>query len=251
MEEGFMKRKLCVLFAALLVLSFAGQAAAYFDDLNLIRSIYTAAGTTEIGSDLGSGVNTFTLNNPGNALRGDLTALSAFDGGQLQVGYWAHDIVNKDFYATGPVGGTMTMFPAKQATADGTMNPVQTNYAQGNSTSYTTTKATLGSYYNKFEVNGNNVGSMGSNLDSQPTTGMTASLADLESVGYIDQSLYFFNYDGSRTRVNGVAVATIRTYLTSDGLSIGTLINPVPVPAAVWLLGTGIVGLVGIRRRKN
>jgi hypothetical protein len=28
-------------------------------------------------------------------------------------------------------------------------------------------------------------------------------------------------------------------------------INPVPVPAAVWLLGSGILGLVGINRRKN
>jgi hypothetical protein len=29
------------------------------------------------------------------------------------------------------------------------------------------------------------------------------------------------------------------------------LLNPVPVPAAVWLLGSGLIGLIGIRRRRN
>ena len=27
--------------------------------------------------------------------------------------------------------------------------------------------------------------------------------------------------------------------------------NPVPVPAAIWLFGSGLLGLVGIARRKN
>ena len=28
-------------------------------------------------------------------------------------------------------------------------------------------------------------------------------------------------------------------------------LNPVPVPAAVWLFGSGLLGLVGIARRKK
>jgi hypothetical protein len=27
--------------------------------------------------------------------------------------------------------------------------------------------------------------------------------------------------------------------------------SPVPVPAAVWLLGSGLIGMIGIRRRRN
>jgi hypothetical protein len=37
------------------------------------------------------------------------------------------------------------------------------------------------------------------------------------------------------------------TMLTAQGADVA----PVPVPAAVWLLGSGLVGLVGLRRRSN
>jgi hypothetical protein len=33
-----------------------------------------------------------------------------------------------------------------------------------------------------------------------------------------------------------------------DGLDVG---NPVPVPAAVWLLGSGLIGRIGMRRRQR
>lgn len=39
---------------------------------------------------------------------------------------------------------------------------------------------------------------------------------------------------------------------TSDTLFSGDVVNsPVPVPAAVWLFGSGLIGLVGIARRKK
>ncbi|MFH1984376.1 MAG: VPLPA-CTERM sorting domain-containing protein [Pseudomonadota bacterium] len=250
-----MKRMMSILLAAFLIFAVAGPAAAYFDDLHLIRSIYTNAGTTEIGSDLGADVSTLTLANPLNDFRGDLIALSAFDGGDLAVGYWAHAQANTDFYATGLVGGTLTMYGRKQSAADGVMNATQALYAAENATTATIIKPDLGSYFNKFEVNGNNLGSMGSILS---TPIMTASLADLATVGYVDQALYFFDYNGSSSAKNGIEVATIRTFLTFDGTTmdlagdkIATVINPsaVPVPAAVWLLGSGLLGLIGIRRR--
>lgn len=32
---------------------------------------------------------------------------------------------------------------------------------------------------------------------------------------------------------------------------IGVVVNPVPVPAAVWLFGSGLIGLIGVARRKK
>jgi hypothetical protein len=31
----------------------------------------------------------------------------------------------------------------------------------------------------------------------------------------------------------------------------GTGVNPVPVPAAIWLFGTGLIGLVGFSKRRK
>ena len=51
-----MKKLLSILGAVLLIISFVGQAAAFFEDQKLIRTIYdsTTGQTTEIASDLGS-----------------------------------------------------------------------------------------------------------------------------------------------------------------------------------------------------
>jgi hypothetical protein len=37
----------------------------------------------------------------------------------------------------------------------------------------------------------------------------------------------------------------------ADGFDLNFRVTPVPVPAAVWLLGSGLIGLIGIRRRSK
>jgi len=78
-------------------------------------------------------------------------------------------------------------------------------------------------------------------------------------LGYIDTSehvspLYTYLLGAYQTRTDSL-------YNPADGLSVsveasyraqGTyLVSAVPVPAAVWLFGSGLLGLVGVARRKK
>jgi hypothetical protein len=49
----------------------------------------------------------------------------------------------------------------------------------------------------------------------------------------------------------GAADSGIYAITFTNGVSISTNVSPVPVPAALWLFGTGLLGLVAVARRKN
>ena len=262
-----MKKLAVIAAAAMLVFGFVGQAAAFFDDLSLIRSIYdTASPTIEVGSDLGPDVSTFSLTNPIHLYRGDqLDWDNLFVGGlaDLRIGYFAHDVANKDFYMTGYIdGGSLWMGASKQANADTAFNNVQRYYDDDGFLGQTTVvadKTNVLSYWFTMEKNGVAIGSGAQNLNTLADYQMTETLADLLSVGYVDQLLYYFDYNSSRNFVEGEAVAVIRTFLTSDGQTIdlagdkiATVINPsaVPIPGSVLLLASGLLGIFGFRRKR-
>ncbi|MEW6664918.1 MAG: hypothetical protein AB1512_06825 [Thermodesulfobacteriota bacterium] len=269
-----MKKLMTGLMAAMLVFSLAGQAAAFFEDFKLIRSIWDTASPLEIGSDLGSYALQTEAAYPTNQLVGDLINTSVFSSGvgTLNIGYWAHGQTDRDFWVTGfgtrnplPRGGFVTdgdglqMGSRKQSNGDAVMNLTQEYYDSTVSTHLT--EKHPNSYWGAFENQGIGIGAFGQSMNGTANWEVTLSLADLLTVGYVDQLLYYFDYNGSTTMKNGVEVALIRTYLDlgADGVlgggddTIGTVINPnpVPIPGSVLLLGSALVGLFGIRRKRS
>ncbi|MBN1106551.1 MAG: hypothetical protein JXL84_24325 [Deltaproteobacteria bacterium] len=269
-----MKKLMTVFVAAMLVFSLAGQAAAYFEDFKLIRSIWDTSTSVEVGSDLGAyAFNSAEAYGAGMAV-GDAINTSIFANGvgTLNIGYWAHGQSVQDFWVTGlgtrnplPLGAFVTdgdglqMGSRKQSNGDTVMNAVQGTYGSADSTVQTVQG--LNSYYGQFEKSGISIGSFGTNMNGTAYYEVTLGLADLLTVGYVDQLLYYFNYDGSTTAKNGVEVALVRTALNlgADGVLGGgddyiySVINPnpVPIPGSVLLLGSALLGLFGIRRKRS
>jgi hypothetical protein len=101
---------------------------------------------------------------------------------------------------------------------------------------------------NSFKVKAGSTGSFGNSITVSfaDTQVSLANLAD----GAINQDLYYFqNYGVSGT---GVKVASLT--LNTDGSTTVNYQAPTaqtPLPAAAYLLGSGLMGLVGIRRKKN
>lgn len=73
------------------------------------------------------------------------------------------------------------------------------------------------------------IGSLSFTMIGGPGSSSTLTLSDSALVPFTDAS-------GATIAMNYV-----------DGVAI----NPVPVPAAVWLFGSGLIGLVGVARRKK
>jgi hypothetical protein len=65
-------------------------------------------------------------------------------------------------------------------------------------------------------------------------------------LGTLGYAGYSWEDDGSGVMYWGVAPNA--GFITED---LTVAVAPVPVPAAAWLLGSGLLGLIGIRRRSH
>ncbi|MBN1140911.1 MAG: VPLPA-CTERM sorting domain-containing protein [Deltaproteobacteria bacterium] len=251
-----MKKKLSLILAAVAcVFSFAGQAAAAFqEESTLVRVVYSRVEEVNHATDLGVLANTLTPATATIALTANPFDLSMFPNStlaDLQVAYFALDNSvsnNKKIWVSGPESG---MTYTGGATMQNVATSIQNNLLNSYETLSYGASYLLSIGYNGMSVNYEQyaLDSFFSTIPGIDTT--EANLADLATVGYVEQTLYYMDPASEFTRMSGVVASTgvvIRTLV--DGT---TVINPsaVPLPGAFWLLGSGLVGLIGIRRKNG
>lgn len=94
---------------------------------------------------------------------------------------------------------------------------------------------------------------------SQIGSDYSNSIIDLSSLGSVSGDFYVRLIEIGDTQADGsgatAGTGTFRVADYYDGTYIDThfegTISPVPIPAAVWLLGSGLIGLVGVRRKNG
>lgn len=246
-----MKKYLAALLIGLMTLALVGEAQASFDSGHLFRVVYDTTGNVEVATDLGD-ISSWTS---GSGIGSDLTlgggsaafSLSMFTGADwddLRVAYFAVDeSTNKNVWTSGPLEGTQTSGARQYTGIRSAISSLGGYYRtlDGSTGTVIAAQSAANSYWHTMDGEGIKTATFNAFLT---TANGEISLAALAATGYVDQALYF--YDTPDSIKNGVQVVTIRTM--ADG---STVINAsaVPIPPSVFLLGSGILGLIGFRSR--
>ena len=248
-----MKKKILILAAVfMLMFSFAGQAMAAFTSGDLIQVIYTNDGSgAELAVDLGS-FNSHTTSSgiSDTSFSNTVSLSSAFPGysaSQLNVSYYVFNsntgLGNTGYWVVGTDESGLTNRAGGKSGTTTAFNNLTTYYNSMSGCSSVTSGA-VSSESSSYWALMMKYGAASGGFDNYLPTGVFTE-ATLPSSGYVDQYLYYFPYNNSANA--GVEIADIRTF--ADGHT--EVIPTVPIPAAVWLLGSGLIGLVGIRRRNT
>jgi hypothetical protein len=242
-----MKKKILMILAmAMFMFGVAGQAMAYFDDGHLVRVVYDRGGDYEVVTDLGAGWNkesAYTGNHLFNTNNFSLSQLDIPSWDTVYVAYFTRTVKTAEpdtanhAWSSGPETGQSSLARKWSAFGGNAGDIMGGNYSLGNPQNVNS-QGVWFSYSDNFGTEGRFAGFLPS-----PGTG-DKSLAALNAPGsqYVDQWLYY--YASPDSAASGVKLYQIRTYENGT-----TEINPIPIPAAVYLLGSGLLGLIGIRRR--
>lgn len=231
-----MKKFVTILAAICLVFAVAGNAMADFEygaTSSLVMSIYNDATNVETGYDFGVVIDLNTQNLfLGNVDVSDTNATVALYS--CNSNYQSVFGLTVDTEAGG-IGNPMQFWNATRDIWNfGYQNgasPVTIEASDPKSAS--TYFGTTGTYQNVVA---------GGSPYMQPT------LNPLASQDHFDIYLYVYNGNVLDTGFDPATdyAATVRVFANGD---VVLNASPVPVPAAVWLLGSGLLGLIGIRRK--
>jgi hypothetical protein len=245
-----MKKKMTALLAgALMTVAMAGNALAYFEQDHLIRVVYDKSINTEVATDLGKVQDILAAAKNGPITLGAGTdsflggALTTSSLSNLNVAYYAVNVANKDLWLSSKAD-TQNISAANQWNTNSslTANTLGRYVSLGGST-VTLSTQDPSSYWTKLDGNGTKVGKFGT---SYLAANGEMNLAALATGGEVKQNLFFWDNPSVTSGLAGTKQVTIKTL--SSG---GTEVSNVPVPPALFLMGSGLLGLVGIRRKKQ
>lgn len=240
------KNKIVALIAAaMLTLTASSAFAAYTNDNELVRVVFStgAGATTTVVNDLGS-ISSFLATTGSNTLAG-----TAFSYSTLGATANASNTYEVFFAKNNKITGTTyDMYVASNA-APTTGNRKFTTFngsVVGFDNLYTApnTTGTLSDYQNKFGNTGT--------LNGTFSTVQEFSLATVAAL-----NLYEFSNAVSNTFpvTTGTNVNSNLTILTNADGSVTFQNNaaaaPTPIPPAFFLMGSGLLGMVGLRRKSK
>ncbi|MCK4528399.1 VPLPA-CTERM sorting domain-containing protein [candidate division WOR-3 bacterium] len=270
---------LSIALAAFLTVAVAGQAKAYFgnglDAGNLVQFIYAEPGgdytDNEVGTDLftDNGLSFPTYEFTGGSIVLDTKDASTFlnnfsttdNWADLQVGYYSstYSLTTGESHRYVAMT-TPDLFDIGASWSGVNTSAMYLSTHYGTHPDYEGNQVVVGptSHYSSYDCLMNQdsfvPGSYGEFNNAPYVNFGEASLAPLAAGAgsYVD--MYLFEAEGAGWQpgdfVTDTYRATMRIGINEAG-ELYTMMTPVPIPGAVWLFGSGLLALVGIRRRKS
>lgn len=260
-----MKKLLSAVVAGCMIFAAAGQALASFEEGHLILTVYNND-AQEVGYDLGDvsdlvygtayGAGSIDLSNYDPAIVTGLSDLNAgvyaYEAERVSNDGWEH------YYYGSPVTYPEGEAPEARVSAVssyvGAVNYPRSAYQTGDTDNDGV--VVIENVDQQYAFRMNNEGTSPGSYNNLPRTYLEANegrLAWLESNDYLEMYVYEFNYmdDDRQTEdwsgMYGEAIAIVR--LHNDGSIEVASVSAVPIPGSIFLLGTGLLGLIGVRRK--
>jgi hypothetical protein len=246
-----MKTRLITLLTIVLMTALSSQAFAYFENNHLIEVVYNGT-TAERAIDLGD-LSTLSLDDIASrvTLTGagsiNLAALGASSWSQLKVGLFAYSGSSYQEYFANTLTTNPGINTANRTGFGNAYSSVANTYYRttlGGTTSQIVDglPTNSNSYRAKMNQTGTNPGGYAA-FNHAPATG-EASLAALDTGGSVTMYLYHFNLVTAVPGANADYMGKLT--LLADG---STVADATPIPASLLLFGSGLLGLVGLKKK--
>ncbi len=249
-----MKKIVMLLAATMILLGVNGQAMASFTAGDLIQVVYqTNSPTNEVATDLGSFSLTTAYTGPTSTLT-TITPTSGLSTGSfsgvgnsnLSVAYFVQGSVSSVDWVSGPSTG-QTDGSRKGSALYTNETGMLTAYNGVGGSQVVLGQSNLSSYTTLMDGNGSKTGTFGGFI---PLANGETSLGGVTSPsGYVDSYLYYYTGTTLGGNTAGVQVADLRTFANGTTEIVGT--TATPVPPSMLLMGSGLLGLFGMRRKQT